>query len=161
MVKFALCCLAVCIAFFGGYHTATQHYLVALEDTQKRLTVERMTIQAEQLRKSNDIYQELNLKYQESVKEKNEIEKQFDALVNELDADWVLSTDTDCSDTEYLPSDTEPATGVKPEERCECTAKDLSDLKKHSLTLARDYDLCATDYNKLLDFYNLLKEQYN
>lgn len=161
MWQYILGCIGVIVAFFGGYYTATDHYLVALEDTQKRLTNERMQLQAEQLKKSNNIYQELNTKYQQSLNEKNEIEKQFNNLVSELDADRVLNPNTSSSDAEPVPSDTRTTAGTEQGKANRCTNKDLRDLKKDLLAIARDYDTCATDYNKLLEFYRLLKEQYN
>lgn len=161
MWKYSLVAIAICASFFGGYYTATGHYLIALEDTQKRLTNQRMELQAEQLKKSNAIYQELNTKYQTALDEKNSIEERFNALSNELDLGGVYSSNTNGSDDKYLPSDTRTATGTEQEERAKCYDKDVRTLKKTLLETARDYDMCATDYNQLLDFYQLLREQYN
>ncbi len=148
-------------SYCGGYYTATGHYLTALEDTQRRLTNQRMELQAEQLKKSNAIYQELNSKYQQVLDEKNSISERFDALSNELDLGGVLNSDPDSSDNEYLPSDTRATAGAEQAEASERTDKSIKALKRNLLEVARDYDMCATDYNNLLQFYQLLREQYN
>lgn len=148
-------------SYIGGYYTATGHYLTALEDTQRRLTLQRMELQAAQLKKTNAIYQELNSKYQQALDEKNNITERFNALSDELDLGGVYSSNTDSADNEPLPSDTRATAGTEQNETGGCSDKSIKTLKRNLLEVARDYDMCATDYNQLLKFYQLLREQYN
>lgn len=144
------------LSFFAGVYTACTFHNNAIAEFYKKAEQEKAVAVQNVIEKERTVNQRITKAFAEQVKENDEIQKRFDVLSGQLDAERLRNSNP--TDGNSLSDSAAVTRGSESTCKCRCDGKDFRAVKADLLGLAKEHDLLASKYNRLLEIHKALHE---
>jgi uncharacterized protein YqfA (UPF0365 family) len=155
-----ICATALIVGLCAGYSIRDEKAdLDRLEQIQAALQTENENL-VKQLEQEHEYQKAAQAVAEQTQKDLAELEDMYADAVNELNDMQLQQLSYDCDDSSALSEDPTITESVS-EETSKCTGYNkvaFQKLYEDQLKLAKDCDITASYYNRLIDLYNSIQE---